>query len=390
MKKIKTMDLPYLISYINQSGFLTIKSFLIKTRIILAMMGIIPFLLTIYLFLGENIIIAKMAVVFFALAFFSILLGFFLLRISAKQITDLARKTEIVQNGDNLDMIKIKGDEELNNIAQNFNKLVKNLREQGVQLMSYAKDLTEAYEINQKEVELRKTLSRYVREDLVEKLVNPNNGNLFENERKEITVLFADIRSFTSIAERMNAEETVAMLNEFFSIMVEIIFRNNGVLDKFIGDNLMALFGFITSNDSAPSDAIKAAIEMQEATEQWMQLRAQENRETFEIGIGINTGIVIAGNVGSENRIDYTVIGDCVNVAARLEQMAKGGEIIIGEQTYRQTEGLFPIQEKGEITAKNKNEPVKCFNVLRVKDIQSRKGYDPKPGIFKSLQYHSS
>jgi len=155
------------------------------------------------------------------------------------------------------------------------------------------------------------------------------------------------------------------MLNQFFSDMVEIIFKNNGVLDKFIGDNLMALFGFIPSDNAPPVDAIQAAIEMQEATKRLMKEWKKEQKETFEIGIGINTGIAIAGNVGSANRIDYTVIGDCVNVAARFEQMAKGGEIVIGEQTYRQVKGVFPIQKKGEISAKNKTEPVKCYNVLK-------------------------
>ncbi len=113
------------------------------------------------------------------------------------------------------------------------------------------------------------------------------------------------------------------------------------------------------------NNAIKAAIEMQDATEDLMKARAKQDKETFEVGIGINTGSTIVGNVGSENRMDYTVIGDSVNVAGRLEQIAKGGEIIIGEETYDQTEGSFRIQEKGEISVKNKTEPVICYNVLR-------------------------
>ena len=114
-----------------------------------------------------------------------------------------------------------------------------------------------------------------------------------------------------------------------------------------------------------PHDAIKAATEMQYATEDLMKERAKQDKETFEIGIGINTGSTIVGNVGSENRMDYTVIGDTVNVAARLEQIAKGGEIIIGEQTYRQTQGRFHIQKKGKLRVKNKTEPVMCYEVLR-------------------------
>jgi len=96
-----------------------------------------------------------------------------------------------------------------------------------------------------------------------------------------------------------------------------------------------------------------------------MKARAEQDEETFEVGIGINTGNAIVGNVGSENRMDYTVIGDTVNVAARLEQIAKGGEIIIGEETYDQTQGRFRMQKKGKLQVKNKTEPVMCYEVLR-------------------------
>ncbi|MGA1864171.1 MAG: adenylate/guanylate cyclase domain-containing protein [bacterium] len=336
-------------------------------------MGIIPLLLIVCLFFIEKITVTNLTIIFAALALFSILIGFSILRRSANQISDLAIKTGIVKSGGKSEFIYINDNEELNQIANNFNSLLRDVKEQGIKLMTYARDLTEAFEINHKEVELRNTLSRYVREDLVEKLINSGNGIFFENERKEVTILFADIRSFTSITERMAAENVVAMLNQFFGIMVDIIFKNNGVLDKFIGDKLMALFGFIPSDHPAPVDAIKAAMEMQNATENLMKVREKENKEKFEIGIAINTGIAIAGHVGSKNRIDYTVIGDCINVAARLEQKAKGGEIIIGEQTYRQIEDVFTIQKKGEMYAKNKTEPVKYYSVLRDESLLKAK-----------------
>lgn len=341
------------------------KSFIKEIKMVLALMGIIPFSLVICLFFIEKITFTNTTIIFAILALFSILIGFSILKKSADQLSELSIKTGIIKSGEKSEFIHIKGNKELNQIANNFNSLLRDVKEQSIKLMTYARDLTEAFEINHKEVELRNTLSRYVREDLVEKLINSGKSNFFENERKEVTILFADIRSFTSITERMAAEKVVAMLNQFFEIMVDIIFKNNGVLDKFIGDKLMALFGFIPSDHSAPFDAIKAAMEMQKATEDLMKKREKENNEKFEIGIAINTGIAIAGHVGSKNRIDYTVIGDCINVAARLEQKAKGGEIIIGEQTYRQIEGLFNIQKKGEMYAKNKTEPIKYYNVLR-------------------------
>jgi len=208
-------------------------------------------------------------------------------------------------------------------------------------------------------------LSRYVGKHLAEKLIHSKKGVFFENERREVTILFADIRSFTSIAERMAAEDVVSMLNQFFDTVVDIIFRNNGILDKFVGDQLMAVFGVISSGSIAPQDAVKAAIEMQNSTEDLMDLRSKKGYEAFEIGVGINTGSAIVGNVGSKNRMDYTVIGDTVNVAGRLQQMAKGGEIIVGEQTYTQIKGRFRVEKKYKIKVKNKTEPVICYKMKR-------------------------
>jgi adenylate cyclase len=111
-------------------------------------------------------------------------------------------------------------------------------------------------------------------------------------------------------------------------------------------------------------DAIHAALQMQAATKELMTRRAEQKQETFEIGIGINTGNAIIGNVGSQNRMDYTVIGDCVNVAARFEEMAKGGQIIIGEQTYQQTHGHFRVEVKGVARLKHKTEPIAFYEVM--------------------------
>ncbi len=347
-------------------------SFLLKTRIVLALLGVLPFLIVVYLFRYGNLDVTNTIVLFSALALFSILTGFMLLRNSSDQLIDLTRKTGIVKNGKSNNPIKIKADQELSDIAENFNVILnklsgvdRDMKEQSIQLMSYARDLTQAHKRTKKEAELRSRLSRYVGENLVEKLISSKDGVFLENERKEVTVLFADIRSFTTIAERMAAEDVVSMLNEFFTVMADIIFNNIGILDKFLGDQLMAVYGPLPSENSAPYDAVKSAIEMQEATETLMKVRSKQDKETFEIGIGINTGSSILGNVGAENRMDYTVIGDSVNVAARLQQMAKGGEIIIGEQTYRQVQDRFRAEKKGEIFVKNKTEPIIRYNVLR-------------------------
>jgi len=356
----------------TKSRYQNSKSFFGKTRLILGLLGIIPFLLVTYLFVYENIDLTDRVILFSALALFSILTGFSLMRRSADQLANLSIETGMVEAGVKSEPVHISADQELNDIANHFNSAVSKLKntqsdikEQSIQLMIYARDISQSYIRTKEGEELRDRLSRYVGEHLVEKLISLKNGVFIENERREVTIFFADIRSFSTITERMAAEDVVSVLNQFFGTMVDIIFRNNGILDKFVGDQLMAIFGLIPSENSAPHDAIKAAIEMQDATEDLMKVRTEQDKETFEVGIGINTGSAIVGNVGSENRMDYTVIGDTVNVAARLEQIAKGGQIIIGEQTYDQTQGRFHIQEKEKLSVKNKTEPVICYNVIR-------------------------
>jgi len=353
-----------------KSNYQTALSFYGKTRIVLVLLGIIPFLLVIYLFVYGKIDITDMISLFSALALFSILTGFSLMRRSADQLVHLAKETSMVEAGKKSGPITIKADQELNDIASHFNSMFTQLNEanreiknQSIQLMIYAKDISLAHKRTKQEEALRNRLSRYVGENLVEKVIHSKNGVLLENERKEITILFADIRSFTAIAERLEAEEVVFMLSQFFDIMVGIIFNNNGVLDKFVGDQLMAIFGLIPSKNNNSYNAIHAAIEMQNATKELMKVRAKEDKDTFEIGIGINTGSAIVGNLGSENRMDYTAIGNSVNVAAKLQQIAKGGTIIIGEQTYRQSQGNFHIEKKVKLRLKNKTEPVICYEV---------------------------
>ncbi|MDA8404906.1 MAG: adenylate/guanylate cyclase domain-containing protein [Desulfobacteraceae bacterium] len=338
----------------------------------LALMAVIPYLLFVYLYVFGKISAAAALVFYAPLVLFSTLAGYSLIRKSADDLFYLSNETRMVESGEKNDPIQIKGDRELNEIANDFNSMLGRLeqvkrksQEQATQLMVYSRDLALSYQQTKQEEELRTRLSRYVGNNLVEKLMDAKGGGLLNTERRQVTVLFADIRSFTTIAESMTAEDVVFLLNQYFSVMVDIIFKNNGLLDKFVGDQLVAVFGLMESSGNASENAIRTAIEMQDATEEMMRKRLQANLEIFDVGIGINTGVAIIGNIGSANRMDYTVIGDCVNVAARLEQMAVGGEIIIGEQTFLENSGQFTIESRGEVYVKNKMEPVICYNVLR-------------------------
>jgi adenylate cyclase len=347
-------------------------SFYGKSRIILILLGVVPYLLVVYLFIYERIALTDMVILFSALALFSILVGFSLMRISADQLAQLAQDIRNVEMGEAGKPIAAETtDAEIDDIARNFNYMLKKLeranreiKEQSVQLIVYADDLSRSYEKIKEEERLRSRLSRYVGKNLVEKLINSKSDVFLENERKEVSILFADIRSFSKISENLEAEEVVFMLNEFFSIMVDIVFRNNGVLDKFIGDQIMAVFGLIDAEEGGAYEAVKTSIEIQNATEALMNVRSENGKETFKVGIGINTGNAIMGSVGSENRMDYTVIGDCVNIASKLEQAARGGEIIIGEETYLKILKSFRVEKVEEIRVADKAEPIICCRII--------------------------
>ena len=349
----------------------TYNTFSGKILAALGLMALLPYILVIYLFFHERITPSETVYLFSFLALLSIFVGYAMLRRSADQVQWLSEQIRKLESGEKKDPIAIEGDFEFAEIARHFNSMVKKLndmnrqnQEQATQLMVYARDLSLSYQRTKQEEAFRNRISRYVGNNLVEKLVELKDGVFLETERKDVTVLFADIRSFTAMAEQMDAEEVVTMLNEYFSVMVEIIFKNNGLLDKFVGDQLIAVFGLIDMVDNHPVNAIRTALEMDAAIKRIQKVRAAKGRPVFDVGMGINTGTAIIGNIGSENRMDYTVIGDCVNVAARLEHMAKGGEIIIGEKTYQQNTGHFLFESRGEVYVKNKLEPVVCYNVL--------------------------
>ena len=155
-----------------------------------------------------------------------------------------------------------------------------------------------------KEEELRNHLSRYIGSDLVNRIISTNGELIRKNQRRTMTIMFADIRSFTSISERMEPEDVVTMLNEYFRIMVDIVFTNSGMLDKFVGDQIMAVFGHMSNEEEGISDALKTAIAIQRATVTLMEKRKRKELTVFAVGIGINTGPAIIGHVGSENRMD--------------------------------------------------------------------------------------
>jgi adenylate cyclase len=214
---------------------------------------------------------------------------------------------------------------------------------------------------------MKRLFGQYVSKDVFAQLVaNPTLARL-GGQRREMTVLFSDIRGFTTVTERGQPDEIVSMLNEYFSSMVDLVFQHQGTLDKFVGDMVMALFGAPLDDPDHADHAVQTAIamigELRRLNEQW---KAQGRFSELDIGIGINTGPMIAGNIGSEAIMSYTVIGDAVNLGSRLESLNKqyGTRIIISEATRGQLKGRYEFRPLGDVVVKGKTQPVAIFEVV--------------------------
>ena len=215
------------------------------------------------------------------------------------------------------------------------------------------------------EKRFRTTMARYLAKEVVDKVL-ASGDEPFIASAQEATMLFSDIRRFTTMTESLGPSETVSMLNEYFTEMVDVVLRHNGLLDKYIGDAIMAVFGApLTSPDDA-DNAVKVAIEMIHALDKLNARRLRNGQEPIEIGIGINTGDVVAGSVGSEKRMDYTVIGDSVNLAARLESANKffGTSVLVSENTVAQLKDREDLREIDRLRVKGKTEPTLVYEPL--------------------------
>ena len=209
----------------------------------------------------------------------------------------------------------------------------------------------------------RANYSRFMPEYVVKQLLEKPDSFRLGGINQKITVLFADIRGFTALSENANPEKIVGLLNRYFTAMSEIIFAYGGTLDKYIGDGLMAIFGAPTASPEDSKNALKTAVAMQKRLRGLNEELSAEGYGRVEIGIGLHTGIATIGYIGSEQRSEYTAIGDTVNLAARLEQKALGGQILISEATAAESEGLATLIPQEPVQVKNRLQPVTLFEV---------------------------
>lgn len=183
-------------------------------------------------------------------------------------------------------------------------------------------------------------------------------------KRAKVTIFYSDIRGFTAMSEKLSPEAVYEQLNEYFEAMCEVIFKYGGYVDKFIGDCIMAVFSAPNPTPEDASKAVHAALEQQEIIEILAQRWREQGKPPLAVGMGINTGYVVMGNLGSQKRMNYTVIGDDVNIAARLYNVAKGGQIIISESTYEEVKDEFEFRELEPVSVKGKSAPLRTFEVL--------------------------
>ena len=210
---------------------------------------------------------------------------------------------------------------------------------------------------------LRDTISRYVSPQMCQEILKDPGLLQLGGQRRKVTILFADIKGFTALSEKLEPEKVVEVLNTFFTEMVDLVFQHQGALDKFLGDALMAEFGVPVEIPKAPFQAAACALAMHRRLQ---EMRDQGLTPIQGIRIGINTGEAIVGNIGSDKRMDFTVVGDVVNVAARLQELTKEleADTLVSEATFREVEGQFRFEPVPPLVLRGRRETTLVYRLL--------------------------
>lgn len=222
------------------------------------------------------------------------------------------------------------------------------------------------YSLEHKKV-LNDTLVRYLSCDVFEKISTGGTEiPILKGERRKITVMFSDFRGFTTLSETLKPELVFELLNEYFEKMVEAVHENNGIVNKFLGDGIMAIFGSVKDDAEQEENAIKAALQMEDAVNEVNKIIYEKYKKTLKVGIGINTGMALVGNVGSSSRMEFTAIGDTVNLASRIESKTKDYDcdIIISEYTYVEAKNSFKFECLGKSAIKGRKEEVSLYKLI--------------------------
>ncbi|MBN2322606.1 MAG: Cache 3/Cache 2 fusion domain-containing protein [Spirochaetes bacterium] len=302
------------------------------------------------------------------------LILFFLTKVTNPLRNMVNTMKEIITSNDLSQRARVEYDDEVGHLATWFNRMVGDLEMAYNQIKQYAYKSVLAKNSEEK---IRHIFQKYVPGEIIDEVLKTKGQNLLLGKKQTTTILFSDIRSFTTISEKLSAEELVLSLNTYFNIMVGIIIDHKGIIDKFIGDAIMSIFGAPVLHEDDPLQAVITGLEMLKSLEGFNRKQVKMGRPVFRIGIGLNTGEVVVGNIGSNQKLDYTCIGDAVNLASRLEGLTKmyGVQIIISEFTHAQTASGIKAREIDSVRVKGKIKPVKIFEPYNDVPKKTEEGY---------------
>jgi adenylate cyclase len=210
---------------------------------------------------------------------------------------------------------------------------------------------------------VRDYLSKYIDKQIVEQIsARADMEDPLEAAERKVTILFSDIVSFTKISESLKPTELAGFIREYLSAMTDIVFAHGGTIDKYIGDAVMALFGAPVTTENASECAVRTALAMKERI---AAFSVPGQKAPLRVRVGINTGVAVVGNLGSDRRMEYSALGDAVNVASRLETFARPNEIVVDDRTYAETKDKFVYEQIGDIDVKNRAQPVPVYKVIK-------------------------
>ena len=295
----------------------------------------------------------------------ALLLGAVLSWSLIRPVRSVDRALEAIADGDFDQRVDVPNRDEFGSLTTNLNKTSAQLGALYADLETLNTHLQETVDTKVQELDRAARLRRYVSPQLAESILAGDTEVVLGSSRKHLTVFLSDIRGFTEIAERMEPEHLVEELNEYLDEMTDIVFRHGGTLDKYIGDAILVFFGDPIPQEDQAQRAVRMALEMQDRVDELTDRWKATYGESFRIGIGITTGWVTVGNIGSAARSDYTVLGNGVNLAARLADQAKPGEILVSERTMIDAEGEVPGEVVDEVTLKGVSRPFKIYSLTR-------------------------
>ena len=270
---------------------------------------------------------------------------------------------DIISYNDLSKRVMVEYHDEIGQLAHTFNIMVGELERAYNQIKKYA---FKAVLAQKKEHKIRNIFQKYVPEDVIDQFFR-NPEAMLVGENRVISILFSDIRSFTSISERMMPDDLVNSLNRYFSVMVDIIMNRNGVVDKYIGDAIMAFFGAPVKHEDDALQSVLAGIEMGDALKEFNKQQKTLGKPEFKIGIGINYGVVTVGNIGSDKKMDYTIIGEMVNLGSRLEGLTKiyKQALLISESLHLKVKDQVPCRLLDTVAVKGTTKGVRIYTTKK-------------------------